>query len=286
MQTTIYLDVLFLLNLFVTYLLLMATARLLYAAYRKWRVLCGALLGGAYSLLILFDLHPAELCINKLLMGASLVFAVFWKRRQWLYFGKIALCFVVVNFLFAGFMTALWLFAAPSGMQFSNGVVYFDISALTLAVSTAAAYLVITLFTAVWNRRTRKSELIDVTLSWEGRQALIRCFTDTGNQLCDIFTGLPVIVCEYASVAPLLPEKLRPFFCSPASFPFEKLEGSAYPKKLKVIPIRAASGEGSLPAFQPDDVQIGEKHVRAVIAVTGRSLSDGSFQGILNHALL
>lgn len=282
METTIYLDVLFLLNFFVTWMLFMATKKLLNTACSKWRLLAGSLLGGIYSLLILLTLSPWELTLIKLAMGLSLVFAVFWRRRQGWFFWKLCLCFFLVNFIFAGFMTALWLFVAPAGMQFANGVVYFDISALTLALATAAAYLVLSLFSAVFNRRNRKGEEQELILSLEGRQVSLRGFADTGNKLCDIFTGLPVVICEYDAVAGLFSDRIKAFFADPLSFSFAGMEGSRYATQLRMIPVNGVNGEGSLPAFKPDEIQIGEKSVQAIVAVTCRRLSDGSFQGIFN----
>lgn len=287
-MTTIYLDVLILLNIFVSFFLFQATARLMNLRLGKWRLLAGSLLGGVYSLLILFELNSLELALVKVAMGVSLVLMVFLHPRTAGgagLFCKTGLCFFLVNFIFAGFMQALWMFAAPAGMAYRNGVAYFNISALTLAASTIAAYLVITLFTHILNKRNRKTELVQVTVSLRGRQVALTAFVDTGNKLCDIFTGLPVVVCEFEAIKEIFPERVRDFFRDPSGFSFERVEDSELATLLKVIPVNAVSGASALPAFKPDDLTADGVSRQVMIAVTVHPLSDGSFHALLNPVL-
>ncbi len=285
--TTVYLDVLVLLNIFVNYFLFQATARLVNQKIPGWRLLLGTVLGGLYSLIILLELTAAELTAIKIMMGVSLIFVVFFTRKggdsrsRWLRFGKTSLCFFLVNFIFAGFMQALWMFAAPCGMAYKNGVPYFDVSALTLAASTIAAYLIITLVTYLLNRRNRGQDLREIILSLDGRQVTLTGFLDTGNKLCDVFTGLPVAVCQYDSVRDLLPEKIRGFFQSPGDYSFDRIEDSRLKTMIRMIPVNAVNGAGSLPGFRPDEALIGGVSRRIIVAVTDQPLSDGEFQAIL-----
>ena len=284
MTTTIYLDILILINLFVTYFLLLDTQKLMNLRLKKWRVLLGTLMGGAYSLLILWEVSALELVLVKLGMGISLVAVVFLDLRHPQRVWKDGLCFFAVNFVFAGFMAALWMFAAPRGMQYKNGVAYFNISALTLAVSTVAAYLVISLFSSLLNRRNRLEELREVVLSLGDKQVRLTGLADSGNKLCDLFSGLPVIVCEYDAVQGLLPEGAKRFFTD-FSEKDPLPDWRALPA-FRMIPIQAVNGRGSLPAFRPEDVQVDRISRQAMIAVTTQPLSDGHFQAVLPTALI
>ncbi len=144
MQTVLYIDVLVAINVFVTYFLLLASAAVAKIGCGKLRILLAALLGGAYSLIILLpEIHIVLSVLLKLVMLVTIIFTAFGfknKRR----FARITVVFFLVNFLFAGLMLAIWLTLKPNGMMFNNGTVYFDISILTLAVTTAICYAVIT----------------------------------------------------------------------------------------------------------------------------------------------
>lgn len=287
----IYLDVLILINLFITYFLLKGTARLAQCRPRRWRLFLGSVAGGVYSLLILFDIDQLVLMGFRLAMGASLLFLTFFpgyrRTRQtgWRPFLKTAFYFTAVNFLFAGCMLAVWLFLPIPGMWCRNGVVYFQISALTLALSTIGAYLLLTLAAWLWNRRALPSERAELTVGLN--HARIRCdaLVDTGNKLVDLFTGLPVIVCEYGAVEPLLPPELRDFYQDPSRAPLDQPDDPRLIRMLRVVPVHMASGEMLLPAFRPDETLVSGRPCQALIAVAAQKLSDGTFQALLPAAL-
>ncbi len=249
------------------------------------RLFLGSIVGGIYSLIILFDLSNFELIVIKLIMGVSLVFIVFGSKKL-IHTLKCGLYFFLVNFIYGGLMFALWTFFAPNNMAYKNGIVYFDITALTLVISTIIAYLAISLFCAVLNKRCKPSDIVSVTVSFNGRQSIVTAFVDTGNKLCDIFTGLPVIVAEYDSMADIFPDKIKEYFKSPTEFSFDGLEDSSYISKLKLIPVCVVGKEFALPAFKPDSVVINSANKTAIIAITTTNLSNGSFKAILNTALL
>lgn len=126
---------------------------------------------------------------------------------------------------------------------------------------------------------------METTITLRGRQVALTGFVDTGNKLCDIFTGLPVAVCEYDAVKELFPERVRGFFRDPTGFSFERVEDSSLKTLLRVIPVSAVSGSSSLPAFKPDELATDGVSRQAVIAVTTQPLSDGSFHALLSPAL-
>lgn len=285
MQEVIYLDVLIIINIYVSYFLFLGSARLMSLNMRKLRLFLGSMTGGIFSLIILFDLSGFELVAIKLLMGVTLILIVF-ATKSVIHTLKCGLYFFLVNFIFAGFMFALWTFIAPANMAYKNGVVYFDITALTLVISTILAYLAITLFSMILNKRSAATDMVSVTISLGGRETVINAFADTGNKLCDIFSGLPVIVVEYDFIADIFPEKIKGYFKNPTAFSFDGLDESAYISKLKLIPVSVVSKETVLPAFRPDYVVINSVKKTAVIAVSELPISNGSFNAILNTALL
>lgn len=285
MQQVIYLDVLIVLNIYVSYFLFLGAARLMSFSLKKVRLLFGSLAGGAFSLIILFDLSDIELIAIKLLMGCALVLVVFGSKNL-LHTLKCGLYFFLVNFIYGGLMLALWTFFAPSNMAYKNGIAYFDISALALVISTIIAYLAISLFCYLLNKRSSPKELVGVTVSLNGRETMLTAFADTGNKLCDIFTGLPVVVAEYDAICSILPQRTAGYFKDPTSFEFEGISDSEYSLRLKLIPVSVVGHEFALPAFKPDNIMVNNISKDAMIAVTTQGLSNGSFNAIINTVLL
>ncbi len=283
----IYLDVLIAVNLFVTYFLLLSTALLLHQKPKRWRMVLGALAGGASSLIIFLDDLPwlAPVLI-KIALGILLVLIAFpWKGKG--VFIKTALLFIAVNFLFAGIMMALWFFVSPVDMYYRNGVVYFNISALTLAVSTVVAYLIVRLIGWIIDRRVSKNSVCEIILSLDGKEALLTAFQDSGNKLSDPFGGTPVVICQYSAVKDLLPQTLQEYFSGVGELP--KVSGE-WAKRIRIVPYHVVGDNGMMRCFYPDRFQVVtgkklEEH-KVLIGVSRENLSGGEYNALFNAALL
>lgn len=285
MKNIIYLDVLIILNIYVTYFLLLGSAKLVGEKLKRYRLILGCLAGGVFSLLILFDLSLLWQVLIKLLMGILLVIISF-PIKGVKYILKCTFIFFLINFIYGGFMFALWFFVHPSGMVYKNGVAYFNISAIGLAVSTIIAYLVVSLICRFLNKRSSDSEKRSVLISFCGRETELVGFCDTGNKLCDVFSGIPVVVCEYNAISSMLPRKLEGYFKNPLDYPREDAMITSYISKLKLVPVEVVGASLMLPAFKPDKILIDDVQKQAIVAVTDKKFSDGDFQAIINPALL
>jgi len=258
MPQVIYLDVLLCVNLFVTYFLLLSTAMLSHARGGRFRRVLGALCGAASSLLIFLpSMHFLLLFLVKLLLGALLVLISF-KRESPARFLKTLLWFFGANFIYAGVCLALWLLFPIMGMQYHNATAYFDISPLTLAVSTVIGYLVTMLVRKLMNRRVPDSHLATLTITLDNVSAEVKCLVDTGNSLCDPLSGTPVAIVEKESIRSL-PE----------------------PKKPRLIPAQTVAGDRLLRGFIPDRATVDGAEKKLVIATTDEKLSDGTYKGII-----
>ncbi len=290
MTNTIYIDVLILLNIYVSYFLFLSTKKLLGVDICRSRMLIACAISGLYSIIILLDLNLIELIFIKLAMGISLSAIAFYKKHCIRMFIKATLMFFLVNFIYGGLMLSLFYFITPSTMQFKNGIVYFNISSIMLAVSTIIAYIAISIFSYILNKRNSSSDIYTVTISFLGRQTMLKAFHDTGNKLVDAFTGLPIMVCELSELKAFLPEKLYQYFISPSDFSYNDNDEYLITKRIRIVPISVISGTSSLMAFKPDNITIenSNNHVvtNALIAVTTQKLSDGTFQALLSTSML
>ena len=287
----IYLDVLLIVNLFVNYFLLLSTAQFVHRRPRRLRLLLGALIGSAASVLILLpNLGLVPMLAIKLVLASLIVLTSFGYGAKAVYI-KTVLIFFGVNFIFAGVMLALWLVIKPPGMYYSNGMVYFNISAVALAVGTILSYLVIRLVCFVFDRRVHADKVYQMVAEADGKQVALTALHDTGNHLVEMFSGTPVVVCELSSVEPLIPTELHSFFEYPSSEGLEKLERHPWRPRVRLVPYRAVGAGGVIAAFKPDKFTLtlpgGREEQREVyIGVTSTKLSQGEFQSILHADLL
>lgn len=283
----VYLDVLFIVNLFVNYFLLLSTVQFIHRKPRRLRLLLGALLGSAASALILLpDLGFLPMLAVKLCLAALIVLVSFGYCSKAVYI-KTVLIFFGVNFIFAGVMLALWLLIKPPGMYYSNGMVYFNISAVALAAGTILSYLAIRAICFVIDRRVHADKVYQAIVEVDGKQAVLTALHDTGNHLVEMFSGLPVVVCELSAVKALLPADLYHFFAFPSSEGLSRLERHPWRPRVRLVSYRAVGTGGVVAAFKPDKFTVvlssgREEQREAFIGVTSTALSQGEFNSILH----
>ena len=286
MTQTIYVDILFAVNLCRNFFLLLVTARLAHQPYKRLRLLAGAALGALFSFVIL--LPELGILATKAVFSALIVLASF-HAASFKRFLKLYACFFTVNFAFAGIAFALWLFVAPPGLAMGNGAFYFDISPLLLVVTAAAAYLLLSLFHRFFQKGAPPKSIYDLTVTVEGRSVTLRTLADTGNSLTESFTGSPVVLAEYQSVRELLPDPVRPAFQN-ASAACVRLP-EAWQRRYRVIPYKSVGANGLLPSFKADEIVIHTKEEPvtvqgAFVAVADTNLSSGEYRGLMNPQLL
>ena len=270
LSQVVYVDVLFTLNLFVNYLLLLSGACLLREKAKRWRLLLGAALGAGYSLIIFAPELPNFLSILiKVIFCVTIVLAAY-PVHGLRHFGKLTACFLAANFIFAGFMMGIWLLFRPKGMVYQNGAVYFDISVTVLIVTAIVCYGLTVLFSKLFRRHAPENRIYTLQVELNGCRLCTQALLDTGNRLSDCFSDTPVILLEYARVKTLLP---------PASLGF------------RLIPYHTVGGTGLLPAFRPEKVIISDAHMQfekkdVLIAVVNDRLAAGEYGALLNERLV
>lgn len=265
-----YADILFVINTYVTYALLRSCALVARLPVGRLRAVVSSLLGGGFSLVILIDgISNALLSVLRLAFSVLLLFAAFYpfdKRKFFRLFGA----FFLVNFVFAGLMLAIELFAAPQSMLLSAGIVYFDIDALTLVVLTAVCYCVLSVINLLVKAKAPTGTVFDVTVEVGEKSFSCRALLDTGNSLFEPFSSFPVVVAE------------RKLFGEGFSVPDEK---------LRLVPCSCVTNEGVLKAFRPDRLTVSSPGGRletdsVYIAITDEKIKNSEFKVLLHPQLV
>ena len=275
MTGVIYADVLFILNTYINYAILTLTALFLHVTPSRLRLLCGAVLGGACSLIILFPwAGDGVLGVLRLVLcfGLPLIAFSYGGIKQTV---KLSVVFLSVNFLFAGIMFALWYFVSPTAVYYNTGIFYFDMDAMGLVVITALCYFAVKIFSFVTQLKAPKNTIYDVYLEISGDVVYLKGFLDTGNNLRDPFTGSDVIIVSRNALEKHFPKEKEMS---------EIIESS--PLKIRYLPCVTVSGNSLLPIFRCDKVRIKGINcdfsvASALIGVSEEKIKNGDFQALL-----
>lgn len=279
-MNVIYIDVLIILNLYVTYFLIKAMCAFLHKKIKNIRVLSGSLFGAVSSLVILLPELP--LLINiliKITLGLIIVLICFGYGEIKGYL-RHSLIFIIMNLLFAGMMMVIWLFSSPLSMFYNNGVAYFDISFAVITISTALAYGVIKLLRYIIDSRMVSDRKYNLTVKYNGMEVNLNAFPDTGNTLTDYFSGMPVIICDKSACGGIIPEELD----------FENLENKII-KGVRLLPFSTVGSSGLMPVFKPDSITITEsngsgKVIDALVGISKERLNKDGVNALFNPKLL
>lgn len=205
----IYLDVLILINLYVTYFQILAVSVFTHRKSVWYRKLSAAGIGAVASLSIFI---PQEMVLTltllKIFLCALIAFVAFGYTGFRAYAVSV-LFLMLVSFVFSGLMLCVWLFAAPMKMLFINGTVYFSIDTMTIILSTCAAYGVVRIIRYILDKNGKTDGKYTVIIKNNGRECRLSALADSGNGMVDCFSGLPVIVCRRDMCADVSPPAIE-----------------------------------------------------------------------------
>lgn len=285
---TVYIDVLFIVNLVLDYFILLSIKFFLKTSDKRWRLLIGAVVGATYACIMYFpDLKILSNMIFEVLLSCLIVFVSF-KIKSFISFLKYFVCFYVISALFGGIVFAIEQFLAPPILTVKNGIPYIDISPIMLIVVSGLSYLSVTLITRFVSKRYQNDKIAKIEIYIEDKKASMDALIDTGNELKDSFSGTPVIICDFQKVRSLIPIEIQDLFLNRNLSISDVVEYTDFKKRFRMIPFSSVSDVvGLLPAFKPDYLICeGSRVNEVIVAVTSKKLSnDGKYNAIISPEL-
>ena len=244
----IYLDLVMILNFLVDFLLLLGTNRLSGFPTEGKRLACAAALGSLYSgACLLRRLRFLGNTLWRLVsLGGMAAIAFGWNRSTLKRSGVFVLLSMALGGIAIGFEKA----NIPS-----------------LVLSAGGMWL---LCRVAFGRSVGQQEYVPIELTYGENTASLIALRDTGNTLRDPITGEPVLV-----IAGEVASKLTGLTEAQLRTPMETIARGAVPG-LRLVPYRSVGqGGGMLLALRFENVKIGSRRQRAVVAFDPGGLGSG-----------
>lgn len=294
----IYVDVLFAVNLIINYILLRACCSFTKLKLNRLRVLCGALIGACYAVLVFFpDFSVLYSTICKILISMLIVASAFpfFSLKSYI---KTLMIFYMVSFGFGGCVLGVFYFSdigARLGAVYSNGIFYFNLPWTVIALSGALFHISVKLFGLFTNRVSNSRNLRKkLYISYNNNTAEITALLDTGNSLIDPVSLSPVIIAEYKSVKNLFDKEIQNGLDKIGEENITWIMNDVAQKGLsaRLIPFSSLGKEnGMLIGFVPDHTEIHDECgvrvlEKCVIGLYEKPLSkDRSYGALFNPYL-
>lgn len=267
MNIVIYVDVLFVVNFFINFLLLQITAKLTKKDSKLYKLIISSCLGGLYSFIILLNELPSYIVVLSKLLVAAVMVLIAFKFYRLSSFLKAVLVFFFSSLIILGVVVGVYFATKTDLIAINNSSVYFNISARGLLLSASLSYVLSCVIIRFYNRSLSKNEFYSLEIYNNNEEVKLNALVDTGNKLREPFSNNPVIIVDS--------EKCK------------KIVGSA---NLRYIPASTVTGEALLEAFKPERVVIKAANESEVvenvyIALSNDVKNDG-YSAVINPEIL
>lgn len=269
----IYIDVLIILNIYITYFILRCCSRFFHEEYKLSRLILGSLFGGISSLSVLLGGNLFIVIAVRLLLVGVTVFIAFGFKNVISFIERAVFCFAV-SMLICGGAEAIGESLDTGFISSVGGYPYMNISVIVLLISTIIIYCLICLLRRLIDKGNAEKSVC-LIIENRGSSVKLNAFPDSGNNLVDFLTGMPVIICSSDKVKEILPDNI---------FLDTSLTG------IRLIPWHSVSGGGIIRAFKPRRITAvynrEEKNLTALIGITEKESFKEETDAIINPKLL
>ncbi len=262
----VYIDILFILNCYITLLLIITTYKYRMIRRKKINVVAGSLIGGALSVLFFFlDVSVFISYIIKVLFTAVIVAVAFGCRDKREFF-KNGAVFLVLNLLLVGVFIGTVLFFDTNGIHINNSFLYISVSPIIIIITTAFTYFGFNIFEYLTKPLAKSVQIYNLSFTLGGRLIKARSLYDTGNSLCDPFSGVGAV---------LISDKL---FC----------EDEIDERKRRLIPASSPLGDKIMYGVMCDEVHLEHRGVKKIVQaiIVPTKLENIAFESVLNPKIL
>lgn len=262
----VYIDVLFIINFFITFLLLQLTAKICKKDVSLVRFVLAAAIGGLYSFILVVQGVPDyAVAVSKVVATVIIVLTAFKFYRVKSFLLTLG-CFLFSSLVFLGVIVGIYFATGSKLISVNNSVVYFNIGARALLFCALFAYLLSCIIVRLHNRSIAKNEVYTLEITSKGQSVTLFAFADTGNKLREPFSNAPIIVARRQSVEGLVNDNIR------------------------LIPTNTVNGKSLMVAFKPDKIMLKSAKGSAVIENAYIALSDeingDGFSAVVNPEIL
>ena len=283
---TVYVDLLFIVNLMINTLLLAGATALARERLHRLRLLAAAALGALYSVLMFFPETGVLLAFGiKLVTGAVMVWLGI-PTHGILRYLRALLYFYITLGAFGGGMYIFYAFtAAGAEMVYSNGIYYIDLPLWLLLLLSFIFYGLIRLAAFVQNKKHPIEGVVEIEICLDGAYRNVKAMLDTGNSLQDPLTLAPVVIVEAAALRGFLPEAVLQAAMQQEQPEALYLHYEHF--KCRLLPYHGVGGGGLLLALRPDFIRLlpnGKPIENVLLGLSPQTLSEaGDYRALLHN---
>lgn len=265
----VYIDILLLVNFIVNLFILHVTAQTLRKREKLMWMCISSALGSLYVLTVIY---PSLVYMSRIpfkLLIVIIMILIGFREKSILFNIKASLIFILYSILLAG-MCLLIQINNSVDMSFDIIIINFPYEKLLLSVMVIYIFIY-RLMIFVGDRKEVSTLIYTIDVIYKNHKHTIKAFLDTGNELREPATNLPVLIVEKDTLKDILLEKNNTY-----CVPYTVVNGSS----------------GMLMGFKPEyiNIHINKKNIETrdvIIVFCGYKLSkDNDYNGLMSRGIL
>ena len=294
---TIYIDVVFLENLVMNSIILVASGIILKKKMKWIRIILASSLGAIYTIIgYISVLEIYSNLILKVILSILIIYIAFnpqTVKQLW----KDVLIFYLTSFVFGGVAFALIYVVKPQDILMKNGLFLGTYPLKTVLLAAIVAFIIIiAAFAIVKTKFSKKDMFCDVEVELNNKIIKTRAMIDTGNLLKEPITNTPVIVLEHTLLYECVPKEILDNLESILGGELVKIPEKVrneYISKLKLIPFASLGKQnGMLVGIKADSLKIiqddqEKENKNVIIGIYNKSLTKrGEYRALIGIDLV
>lgn len=266
----VYLDTLLLVNFIVNYFLLDITSQTVKVPSKNRNLVLSSFLGSLYVIALLYPKAAVFTTLPFKIAVSIAMILICFKQRDIIVNLKITGIFILYSMLLAGVCFYLKI-SEGNDPEFSSVIYSFSFPYEWLLISLMIVYLIIhRLVVFIKDRRDISTLIYIVDIVTNENKKSVKAFLDTGNELREPATNLPVIIVEKEAMLDINLEKYDKFY-----IPYQVVNG--YSDKME--------------GFKPDHVEVhyGNKihYAEVIVAFCDNKLSNyNDYDALLSRGII
>lgn len=203
----VYLDLIFLENVCMNYIIIYATILFLKLKNIPYRILLGSLIGAIYAILSVIEMLSFYNNIFMKILVSIIIMYISTDIKNFKSLLKTVLVFYFVSFMFGGIALAFLYFVKPENIMMKNGVYIgtYPIKIIFLA-GILGIVLISIVHNIIRNKYAKRRKICEIEFVIEKETKKVNVLIDSGNFLKEPITGVPVIVIETSCMFGVVPK--------------------------------------------------------------------------------
>lgn len=278
---TVYIDIIFLENLFMNYIIIFATGIIVKNEIRIIRTFVASFIGSIYAVIIYMNVLTVITTniLLKILLSIAMIYIAF-NPKTIKAFLKELIIFYLTSFTFGGVAFALIYFISPSKVLMEKGVLIGTYPIKIILLGGILGFIIITVaFKNIKGRLSKKDMLCNVKISINGESTYVKSIIDTGNFLKEPISKIPVMVVEKEALRNIIPNNVLDNLSNIING--KDVEIGEILSKIKIIPFTSLGKQnGMLIGIKADNILINKEDNNILV----ENIIIGIYEGILSRS--